>query len=81
MFNVWCVGKWMVLCEKICDIIRVWLNIFLIKDILKSYFENIQKLGGGYIVFLIIIKGIELKVEDVFIIFVELKCIFIFYIL
>lgn len=79
-FNVWCAGKWTALCEKTCDTIRVRLNIPLTKDTLKSYFENTQKSGGGYIVSLTTIKGTESKVEDALITFAESKCILIFFI-
>lgn len=40
---------------------------------MENYFENRRKLGGGDIEFLIIIKGIEMEVEEVFIIFLEFK--------
>lgn len=77
-FNVWFAGKWTALCEKTCDTIRVRLNIPLTKDTLKSYFENTQKSGGGYIVSLTTIKGTDSKVEGALITFAESKCIFFF---
>lgn len=64
--------------KKTCDTIRVRLNIPLTKDTLKSYFENTQKSGGGYIVSLTTIKGTDSKVEDALITFAESKCIFFF---
>lgn len=76
-FNVWFAGKWTALCEKTCDTIRVRLNIPLTKDTLKSYFENTQKSGGGYIVSLTTIKGTDSKVEDALITFAESKCIYL----